>query len=153
MTNASRLWLVAAGLTIVFGGVCFAETYHLSPGGDWQNVADTPEGNYLLAISKIKQQIQTGDDAAVMEALEKLKSDFPELAGKPIEAYIEAEQFYGDGKLYTIEVKSQIFPVIFRRVSGQRTVPGGDGTAFFDWGGLPAGRKTPLYQSAEIIGV
>lgn len=109
MTNASRLWLVAAGLTIVFGGVCFAETYHLSPGGDWQNVADTPEGNYLLAISKIKQQIQTGDDAAVMEALEKLKSDFPELAGKPIEAYIEAEQFYGDGKLYKAATKYKQF--------------------------------------------
>ena len=95
MAKASRLFGVFAILLIVvLGGFCAAETYHLGTDGDWKNVARMPEGEYLLAISKIKQQLLSGDNAAVMEALEKLKTDFPELAGEQINAFIKAEKLY-----------------------------------------------------------
>ena len=84
---------------VVLNGFCTAETYHLGANGDWQNVAQMPEGEYLLAISKIKQQLLSGDNAAVMKALEKLKADFPELGGEQINAFIEAEKLYTKGKL------------------------------------------------------
>jgi TolA-binding protein len=79
--------------------VAAAETYHLDEQG-WKNVSGTPEGEYLLAVSKIKQQLLTGTGSEVLEALGQLKTDFPEIAGPEIDAYIEAEGFYAKGKLY-----------------------------------------------------
>ncbi|MBL7214102.1 MAG: tetratricopeptide repeat protein [Phycisphaerae bacterium] len=109
MVKMNGLLVVLAAFVVVLGGFCAAETYHLGPGGDWQNVADMPEGEYLLAVSKIKQQIQTGNNAAVMDALEKLKSDFPDLAGAQIDAFIAAEKIYANGKLSKAAVKYKQF--------------------------------------------
>jgi len=106
----SRFLAVFAVLAMsVLSGFCAAETYHLGDDGDWQNVAQMPEGEYLLAISKIKQQLLNGDDAAVMEALERLKTDFPELAGEQVDAFIEAEKLYTKGKLAKAAVSYKKF--------------------------------------------
>ena len=100
MIDSDRLFCVFVMLVVVvLGGFCAAETYHLGADGGWRDVAQMPEGEYLLAISKIKQQLLSGDNTAVMEALEKLKADFPELAGEQIDAFITAEKLYTKGKL------------------------------------------------------
>lgn len=78
----------------------FAETYHLDDGQGWKNVADSPQGGYLLAISKIKQQLLTGSESDVVAALESLKNKFPDLAGDEIDAYIQAEKLYADENWY-----------------------------------------------------
>ncbi|MHC5159649.1 MAG: hypothetical protein ACYSN8_06425, partial [Planctomycetota bacterium] len=75
-----QIWMILAALSILVG-IGTAETYHLSSENSWQNAADTPEGEYLLAVSKIKQQLLTGKRSDVVKALEQLKSDFPEMAG------------------------------------------------------------------------
>ncbi|MEN8128204.1 MAG: outer membrane protein assembly factor BamD [Planctomycetota bacterium] len=92
-----RTWVVLAMLAalIVTG---FADTYHLSAENSWQNVADSPESEYLLAVSKIKQQLLTGTKSDVIDALEQLKSDFPDMTGDEIEAYLEAEKLYAKAK-------------------------------------------------------
>jgi TolA-binding protein len=84
----------------ILAGVGTAETYHLGGENSWQNVADTPEGEYLLAVSKIKQQLLTGTKSDVVNALEQLKSDFPEMAGAEIQAYLDAEKLYAKAKWY-----------------------------------------------------
>lgn len=84
----------------VLAGSAAAETYHLSSENGWQNVADTPEGEYLLAVSKIKQQLLTGTKSDVVKALEQLKSDFPEMAGAEIQAYLDAEKRYAKADWY-----------------------------------------------------
>lgn len=109
MMKTSRLLWMIAGLAAVLSGMCGAETYHLGTDGSWQNVADTPQGEYLLAISAIKQQILSGEDEAVMEGLEKLQTEFPELAGEPIEAFIASEQLYIDGDLAKAAVSYRQF--------------------------------------------
>ncbi len=109
MANMNRVLLLFVVLVFVFGGFCAAETYHLSGEKGWQNVADLPEGEYLLAVSKIKQQLLSGDDAAVMDALEQLKADYPDLAGAQIDAFIEAEQLYADAVWHKAAVKYKQF--------------------------------------------
>ena len=91
--------MILTALSILVG-VGTAETYHLSGENSWQNAADTPEGEYLLAVSKIKQQLLTGKKSDVVNALEQLKSDFPEMAGAEIEAYLDAEKLYAKAKWY-----------------------------------------------------
>jgi outer membrane protein assembly factor BamD (BamD/ComL family) len=77
-----------------------AETYHLDSEKGWQNVVDTPEGEYLLAVSKIKQQLMTGTKSDVVDALEQVKRDFPDMAGAEIQAYLDAEKLYASSKWY-----------------------------------------------------
>lgn len=119
--------LAVLGIIAVFaGGIAAAETYHLGAEGDWQNVAGTPEGEYLLAISKIKQQLNSGNHKEVMQALEQLKADFPDLAGSHIDAFIAAEKLYADGKLGKAAAKykqfqdtypdSALYPVAMERL-------------------------------------
>lgn len=93
------IWIVLAGL-LVPAGVGAVETYRLDSGNRWQNTADTPEGEYFLAVSKIKQQLLTGTKSDVVEALEQVKRDFPDMAGAEIQAYLDAEKLYAKGKWY-----------------------------------------------------
>ena len=76
VSKVKRIWMVLAALSIMVG-VGTAETYHLSPEKGWQNTADIPESQYLLAVSKIKQQLLSGDQSDVVDALKELKDDFP----------------------------------------------------------------------------
>ncbi len=126
MGKMDGTWAVLAVLVVLLGGFAGAATYLLDDSGDWDSIADTPEGQYLLAISKIKQDIQTGEDEPVMKALEKLKNDFPELAGEQVDEYIEAEKLYFQGKLgkaatrykqfLTVHPDSLLYPVASERL-------------------------------------
>jgi len=99
MLNLRQTWILLAMLaTWVAAGS--AETYRLSGEKGWQNVADDPESEYLLAISQIKQQLLIGTDADVVDALEALKKDFPEMTGTEVDAYIEAEKLYAKADMY-----------------------------------------------------
>jgi len=86
------VWLLLAFLPAVW-----ADTYYLSSESGWQT-ADSPEGKYLLSMSKLKQQLLTGKPSEAAAALEKIKSEFPDLAGKEIDSYIAAEKLYAAGK-------------------------------------------------------
>lgn len=99
---ALQLGRVLLGLTFLalFCATGVAETYHLTDEKGWENVTDSPEGQNLLEVSKIKQQLLTGNKSDIVEALEQLKSKHPEMAGKEIDAYQEAEKLYSDGKWY-----------------------------------------------------
>lgn len=88
-------------LTVVFlsvwSCVCVgAETWHLGDGQDWSKVSK--DDVYLSAVSAIKQLINSGDGISVRKALEKLKKDFPEIAGGDLDSFIEAEVYYGEGE-------------------------------------------------------
>lgn len=116
-------WLVIATMALTLTAV--AETWHLDPQAGWQNVADLPEGNYLLAVSQLKQQLAAGNDADVLAALESLKKDYPDLAGGDLDAFIAAEKIYikrnlgKAGKLYKVFLEtwpdSPLQPVVMER--------------------------------------
>ncbi len=107
-SKVKRIWVILAILSIMTG-LGTAETYHLSGENSWQNAADTPEGEYLLAVSKVKQQLLTGTKSDVVNALGQLKSDFPQMAGDEIEAYLNGEKLYAGAKWYKAAIAYKKF--------------------------------------------
>ncbi len=71
-----------------------AETWVLSGPEGWENVQDSPQGAFLLAISKIKQQIEAGDSRQAIRALNGLKTDYPQFDGPDLDLFIQAETLY-----------------------------------------------------------
>ena len=115
-----------AAAAMVLAATATAETWHLSTQTDgWQNVAQMPEGKYLMAISDIKQQLAAGSSADAVAALETLKKEFPDLAGGDLDAFIEAEKVYAKrnlgkaGKFYKVFLDtwpdSPLQPVVLER--------------------------------------
>ena len=82
----------------LLNGIVSAETWRLQPSGGWKAVSAQTEDKYLLAVAEIKQLVSTGQTQAVSEALNKLKTDFPEIAGPDLDAFIEAEILFSEGK-------------------------------------------------------
>ena len=99
-------WIISV---MLLAGFCAAETYHLDAETGFQNVADTPEGEYLLAISKVKQQLMAGSSDEIIAALQQIKVDFPDLAGDPMDTFIQAETLYAESKWYKAAVAYKTF--------------------------------------------
>ena len=91
-------WAVVCHLVLFSGGIVEADTWHLKAGQAWENVGDTEDGEYLLAVAEVKRLISAGEVEGAMEALEKVKSLTPEIAGADLEAFIEAEKLYAEGE-------------------------------------------------------
>ena len=87
---------VAAPLSIL--SMVSAETWRLQPGRDWQQISAQGQDRYLSAVAEIKQLVNTGQSTAVADAYNKLKKDFPEIAGPDLEAFIKAEILFAKGK-------------------------------------------------------
>ena len=75
-----------------------SETWRLSEEGQWETVS--AEDKYLLAVAEIKKLVNMGETSAVGQAVDKLKKDFPEIAGPclDLDAFIKAETLYSKGK-------------------------------------------------------
>ena len=71
--------LAVSAVLSLLNGIVSAETWRLQPSGGWKAVSAQTEDKYLLAVAEIKQLVSTGQTQAVSEALNKLKTDFPEL--------------------------------------------------------------------------
>ena len=79
-------------------GLLQADTFYLKDGSDWQNVSDSPEGRYLMAVAKFKQLVGTGDAAGAIVELDRLKTEHPEIAGPDFDLFIAAELLYAESK-------------------------------------------------------
>ncbi|MHC4835080.1 MAG: tetratricopeptide repeat protein [Planctomycetota bacterium] len=90
-------------------GLGYAETYRLSAESGWQSTEDSPESQYLLEVSKIKQQLMTGSESDVIKALEQLEGDYPSLAGREIESYLKAEKLYSRAKWHKAAAEYKAF--------------------------------------------
>lgn len=75
-----------------------AETWRLQEGRDWKALSDQSQDKYLLAVAEIKKQVDMGQTEEVHKALNKLKTDFPEIAGRDLDAFIKAETLFSKGK-------------------------------------------------------
>jgi tetratricopeptide (TPR) repeat protein len=97
--------VVLAGLT----GFAAGETYRLDAEQGLQDVAGSPENEYLLAVSEVKQQLMAGSSKEVIAALEQLKADFPDLAGEPIDTFIKGEKLYAKSTWHKAAVEYKTF--------------------------------------------
>lgn len=88
--------ITAAGLLAQPGAGLGAETWRLNEQGQWKAVS--AEDKYLLAVAEIKKLVNMGETSAVRGAIDKLKKDFPETAGPDLDAFMNAEMLYSQGK-------------------------------------------------------
>jgi len=72
-----------------------AEKWRLDKGKDFKAVS--AEDKYLLAVAEMKQLVSKGEPKAVRKALDKLKKDYPEVAGPDLDAFIKAEMLFCKG--------------------------------------------------------
>ena len=92
----AAIWLSLWGLGVL--SCPAAETWMLSPEEGWENVSTTPQGQFLLAISQINQQIEKGQSKEAVKAAEKLKTDYPQFSGPDLDVFVQAETLYAKGK-------------------------------------------------------
>lgn len=75
-----------------------ADTWHLGRDRSLKSVSPEGQDKFLLAVAEIKQLVSTGKSRDVRQAWDRLKKEFPEIAGPAFEAFIKAEMFYCRGK-------------------------------------------------------
>jgi len=76
-----------------------ADTWRLGKDQDWKPVSDQSKDKFLLAVAQTKRFVGTGQVKAAQKAFDKLKEDFPEIAGPDLDVFIEAEMSFCKGKL------------------------------------------------------
>jgi outer membrane protein assembly factor BamD (BamD/ComL family) len=92
----NRQWMV---LLALLAACCWgAQTLRLDSQGQWQDLTSDPQGHYILAISEVKQILDSGKKDQAVKALKQLKADFKTIAGPDLDAYIGAETLYAKGK-------------------------------------------------------
>jgi len=92
--------LTAASLALLAGRVALcAETLRLDEQGQLQKAADSNDEQYLLRVAEIKKLVDAGKPDKVKKAAKQLKKDFPGVAGKDFDSFIEAEVLLAKGKL------------------------------------------------------
>jgi len=85
-------------LVVFSAGFLRADILHLNDNAEWENVSDTPEGKYLMAVAKFKQLISSGQAESATEELIRLKQEHPEIQGKDFDFFVEAELLFAAGQ-------------------------------------------------------
>ena len=95
-----RFIMLAAAAGVLASSVFSAETWRLNEEGQWKAVSAKSEDKYLLAVAEIKKLVNMGETSAVGQAIDKLKKDFPEIAGPclDMDAFVKAEMLFCEGK-------------------------------------------------------
>jgi tetratricopeptide (TPR) repeat protein len=74
-----------------------ADIWRLEKGQDWKAVSAEGNDKFLLAVAETKKLVNTGQTNAARQAFDKLKEDFPEIAGPDLDAFINAEMLFCKG--------------------------------------------------------
>lgn len=90
--------MLAVLWAVFLPGSAWADILLLKDGVKWQNVSDTPEGRYLMAVAKFKQLISSGQIESAIAELAILKQTHPEIKGEDFDLFIEAELLFAQSK-------------------------------------------------------
>ncbi len=105
-----RILLATSLLVSLFCSVVFsAQTYHLSKSQQWQDVSDDNNSSYLLTVSKLKENIVSGNVEEAKKAISQLVEKHPELSGKDLDSFMEADYLYSKGELSKAVKKYKAF--------------------------------------------
>lgn len=85
-------------LLCVGGQAVLAKTWRLEKGEAWKEVSGQEQDKYLLAVAEIKRLVNSGQCEDVEQKLQELKKDFPEIAGRDLDAFMAAEVLFCEGK-------------------------------------------------------
>ena len=70
------------------------QTWVLDDGNDWKPVSTDPNSQYALAVAEARKLIGAGQAEAAKDAFDRIKQDFPKLAGPDFDLFAKAEVFY-----------------------------------------------------------
>lgn len=90
--------VTAVFLLMLVSAAISAESWRLEKDAGWKAVSGSGEDKYLLAVSEIKQLIYNGQPKKARAAFEKLKKDFPSVAGRDLDVFMKAEMLFAKGK-------------------------------------------------------
>jgi outer membrane protein assembly factor BamD (BamD/ComL family) len=76
-----------------------AETLRLNGSGQWKDASGSKEEEFLLRVAEMKKLVDAGQPGKVLNAVEQLRADFPEIAGADFNAFTDAEMLLARGKL------------------------------------------------------
>lgn len=105
MPDKKQVLAASAVILFIWSGLANCETWRLKKDGQLQAVTADGQDRYLLAAAKIKQMAGRGQAQQVIESLDRLKKDFPEIAGPDLDAFMQAEILAAQGK-YAKAVRS-----------------------------------------------
>ncbi len=88
----------AAALLLSASLAVAGQTFRLDKGGQLKALEPQGSDKYLLAVCQVKKLVEAGRAKAAGQAIEQLKKDFPEIAGKDLDAFFEAEMLFCRGK-------------------------------------------------------
>ncbi len=96
----NRMRLMAMLMTVVLSAITMvsADTWHLGKDQSWKPVMAEGRDKFLLAVAQTKKLVNTGQTKAARQAFDKLKKDFPEIAGPDLDIFIKAEMLFCKGK-------------------------------------------------------
>jgi tetratricopeptide (TPR) repeat protein len=72
------------------------DLWRLDSDQNWTEIS--PQDKFLVAVAQVKNLVNTGQVEPARRAYEKLKTEFPEIAGADLDAFIEAEMLFSEGK-------------------------------------------------------
>jgi len=72
------------------------DVWRLDSNENWTIIS--PQDKFLVAVSEVKKLVNTGQTEPARLAYEQLKKDFPELDGPDLNAFIEADLLFSQGK-------------------------------------------------------
>lgn len=75
-----------------------AETWKLGEDQSWKSLPQGDASDYASIVAKIKELVDSGQVKAARAWSERLKKEYPEVAGADFDSYIEAELLFGRGK-------------------------------------------------------
>ena len=89
---------LAPGVWASAEGWLTPDTLRLTDEQEFQPVSDEPTSKFLLAVADAKNLVNMGQAEAARKAYEQLKKDFPQIAGPDLDAFVDAEMLYCQGK-------------------------------------------------------
>ena len=78
-------------------GSAIADTWRLTEDQDFEAVSEQTD-EFLLAVTRTKELVNTGEVGQAREAYEKLKDEFPDLAGPDFDQFVKAELQFCEGR-------------------------------------------------------
>jgi len=79
-------------------GIVLADTWRLQQGKELKPVSPGSQDSFMLEVAEIKKLVNSGQDKAALRAFDKLKQDNPDITGPDLDAFIEAEILFCQGK-------------------------------------------------------
>ncbi len=75
-----------------------ADTWRLQQGKDLESISPQDQDRFMWEVAEIKKLVNSGQAEAARQAFDKLKKDHPDIAGPDLDAFIEAEILFCEGK-------------------------------------------------------